>query len=168
MSWPPPWSQPLAQSPPLPRNLPPPWSLPKLIIVIFQYVIVGRRPTWGGPALESAQAHHSNFSICDCWPKANLGGGGGCPLIELISKIRRGGSNWVLLNGNYFIGIKQISLSASFTFPPKNPTVALKQASMVRRVKLLPRRNAGLYQKTGLALQSGLWVSPPSRKMPTN
>ena len=46
--------------------------------------------------------------------------------------------------------------------------LVLAQASKVRRVKVTPRHNAGLYQKTGLAPQSGLWASPHSRTTATN
>ena len=43
-----------------------------------------------------------------------------------------------------------------------------QQASLVRRVKVTPRRNAGLYQKTGLASHSGLWASSEKGATPTN
>ena len=43
-----------------------------------------------------------------------------------------------------------------------------RQASLVRRVKVTPRRNAGLYQKTGLASHSGLWASSEKGATPTN
>ena len=57
-----------------------------------------------------------------------------CESRSKISEIRGEGPNWVFFIFRYFLRIKQISWSASFTFPPRNHLEAHAEAGRARLV----------------------------------